>query len=82
MFELFNALPWTNQRDQLVMPYALNPYKQLALATAGVGSLDAAVASVGADLAETQTDYSAVGDLYRKRRSAATPKPSAAAAAR
>jgi aromatic ring hydroxylase len=78
LFELFNALPWTNQRDQLVMRYDLGPYKQLAMATAGVGSLEAAAASVSAALDETSTDYSAVGDLYGKRWSATTPRPAPA----
>ena len=68
LFELFNALPWTNQRDQLVMRFDLEPYKQLALATAGVGSVDAADQAMEAALGSTRaTDYAAVGDLYGKR---------------
>jgi 4-hydroxyphenylacetate 3-monooxygenase len=81
LFELFNALPWTNQRDQLVLRYDLDPYKQLALATAGVGSLDAAASAVGASLAGAATDYSAVGDMYGKRWSGATPPGATPAAA-
>jgi 4-hydroxyphenylacetate 3-monooxygenase len=82
LFELFNALPWTNQRDQLTLRYDLAPYKQLAMATAGVGSLDAAAAAVSTSSDGTSTDYSAVGDLYGKRWSATTPKPAAAAVTR
>jgi 4-hydroxyphenylacetate 3-monooxygenase len=67
LFELFNALPWTNQRDQLVMRFDLEPYKQLALATAGVGSVDDADLAMERALGGTATDYAAVGDLYGKR---------------
>jgi 4-hydroxyphenylacetate 3-monooxygenase len=68
LFELFNALPWTNQRDQLVMRFEVEPYKQLARATAGIGSLDDADRAMEATLGGTRaTDYAAVGDLYGKR---------------
>lgn len=68
LFELFNALPWTNQRDQLIMRTDLEPYRQLALATAGVGSLEDADRAMDQVLrAGRETDYSAVGSLYGKR---------------
>ena len=81
LFELFNALPWTNQRDQLLLRYDLKPYKQLALATAGVGSLDAAASAVSGSLDEASTDYSAVGGIYGKRWSGSTPPGATPAAA-
>ncbi|MBV9724626.1 MAG: hypothetical protein JO299_05565, partial [Gammaproteobacteria bacterium] len=81
LFELFNALPWTNQRDQLVQRYDLAPYKQLALATAGVGSLDAAAQAMVGSLAEMSTDYSALGDLYGKRWSGTAARPTTATVA-
>jgi 4-hydroxyphenylacetate 3-monooxygenase len=67
LFELFNALPWTNQRDQLMQRFDLEPYRQLALATAGVGSLEEADRAVDATLGNVATDYEAVGGIYGKR---------------
>jgi hypothetical protein len=68
LFELFNALPWTQQRELLTMRFDVEPYKQLALATAGVGDLAVAgevMASVTAGTAGV--DYHAVGEAYLAR---------------
>jgi len=64
LFELFNALPWTAQRMQLTASFNLAPYKQLALATVGLGSLEDAAGAVSADAAPALRDYDAVGQAY------------------
>jgi 4-hydroxyphenylacetate 3-monooxygenase len=43
LFELFNAMPWTIQRKAITEAADLAPYKQFALAVAGLGDLDTAV---------------------------------------
>ncbi len=48
LFELFNAAPWTAQRSQLAAEFDLGPYRKLALATAGMGSLEEAAIEVSA----------------------------------
>lgn len=68
LFELFNALPWLQQRELLTMRFDVEPYKQLALATAGVGDLAHAgqvMAAVTSSLGST--DYEAVGGAYLTR---------------
>jgi 4-hydroxyphenylacetate 3-monooxygenase len=67
LFELFNALPYTNQRDQLVLRFDLEPYRRLAMATAGVGSLEEAGQAMLASLRQVGTDYEAVGGVYGAR---------------
>jgi aromatic ring hydroxylase len=64
LFELFNALPWTAQRDQLVARFDAEPCRQLARATAGLAPLGEA-AKAGLEAAEgSQPDYQTVGRVY------------------
>jgi len=67
LFELFNALPWTAQRGLLVAGFDLAPYKQLALATAGIGSLEAAAVGAAAAARGKGRDYTAVGQAFAAR---------------
>jgi 4-hydroxyphenylacetate 3-monooxygenase len=68
LFELFNALPWTQQRELLTMRFDVEPYKQLALATAGAGDLGAAGQVMAAVTSSTGgIDYHAVGEAYLAR---------------
>jgi hypothetical protein len=80
LFELFNALPWTQQRELLTMRFDVEPYKQLALATAGIGDLAAAgQVMAGITAASGSTDYHAVGEAYLARHhdgAARAPQPS------
>jgi len=64
LFELFNALPWTAQRAQLVASFDASPYRQLALATAGIGSLEDAANAAADAAASRRRDYEAVGKVY------------------
>jgi 4-hydroxyphenylacetate 3-monooxygenase len=64
LFELFNALPWTAQRGQLVARFDAGPYKDLARATAGLGSLADAAESVARAAAKAEVDYDRVGRAY------------------
>ena len=67
LFELFFALPWTGQRGRLMAAFDTVPYKQLARATAGMGS-HAAAAAAGATAARGQgPDYVAVGQALAAR---------------
>jgi 4-hydroxyphenylacetate 3-monooxygenase len=66
-FELFNALPWTNQRDQLVMRFDVEPCRQLARAVAGSAPLDDAAEAVAIDAGAATTSYDAVGQMYGRR---------------
>lgn len=70
LFELFNALPWTAQRMQLLASFNVEPYKQLALATAGIGSLEDAAAGAAHEAAGKGRDYEAVGQAYATSRAA------------
>ncbi|MGH7905919.1 MAG: 4-hydroxyphenylacetate 3-hydroxylase N-terminal domain-containing protein [Candidatus Binataceae bacterium] len=64
LFELFNALPWTAQRAQLVASFDAEPYKALARATAGIGSLEEAARRAADAAAPKMRDYTAVGQTY------------------
>lgn len=65
LFELFNALPFAAQRGQLVAMFDTRPYKDLARATAGVGSLPDAQRAVAAATANVLPDYDLLGDAYQ-----------------
>jgi aromatic ring hydroxylase len=67
LFELFNALPWTAQRAQLMASFDLAPYRELALATAGIGSLEAAARGAAESTALRRRDYKAVGQAYAEQ---------------
>jgi 4-hydroxyphenylacetate 3-monooxygenase len=64
LFELFNALPWTAQRDLLLMRFDAAPYKQLARATAGIGPLDDAVRAAANAMRGGRVDYETMGRVY------------------
>ncbi|MEV6716287.1 4-hydroxyphenylacetate 3-hydroxylase N-terminal domain-containing protein [Lentzea sp. NPDC051208] len=66
LFELFNAMPWTAQRDLLVTQFDAEPYKLLAKATAGMASLDLAARVVGTGQGDT-LDYESMGTVYANR---------------
>lgn len=61
LFELFNALPWTAQRSQIVARTDVEPFRRFARATAGLESSEVA-ANLFTD--ETPVDYKAVGREY------------------
>jgi len=67
MFELFNALPWTAQRGLLLAGFDVEPYRRLALATAGIGSLENAAATAATAARGKGRDYTAVGDAFAAR---------------
>ena len=67
LFELFNALPWMAQRGLLVAAFDAEPYKQLARATAGLGSLEAAAEAVAVAARGEGSDYKAVGQALAAR---------------
>ena len=67
LFELFNALPWTGQRGLLMAAFDTAPYKQLARATAGMGSHEAAAAAVATAARGQGSDYVAVGQALAAR---------------
>jgi aromatic ring hydroxylase len=64
MFELFNALPWTAQRAQLMASFDIEPYQRLAAATAGLGSLAEAAEGAAQAAGRKGRDYKAVGEAY------------------
>ena len=64
LFELFNALPWTAQRAQLMASFNAEPYRRLALATAGIGSIEDAAAAATSAAAGMVRNYEAVGKAY------------------
>jgi aromatic ring hydroxylase len=64
LFELFNALPWTAQRAQLMASFDVKPYQQLAAATAGLGSIPEAATAVANAAGRKGRDYQAVGEAY------------------
>ncbi len=64
LFELFNALPWTAQRAQLMASFDLAPYQRLAAATAGLGSIPEAAAGAAEAAGRKGRDYRAVGEAY------------------
>jgi aromatic ring hydroxylase len=78
LFELFNALPWTAQRDQLLSRFDTTPYKQLARATAGLDSLGEAATAAAQAAGATRPDYDSVGRVYATHQTrASAPPPSA-----
>jgi aromatic ring hydroxylase len=64
LFELFNALPWVAQRGQLVARFDVEPLKELARATAGLGSIAEAEAAIAENERRLGPDYQAVGVAY------------------
>ena len=68
LFELFNALPWTGQRGLLVAGFDLEPYRRLARATAGIGSLETAAADAAKAARGQGRDYGAVGQAFADAR--------------
>jgi aromatic ring hydroxylase len=64
LFELFNALPWTAQRGQLMARFDVEPYKALARAAAGLDPVAPAIAAVEADVQRSDVDYGEVGQAY------------------
>jgi len=68
LFELFNALPWTGQRGLLVAGFDFEPYRRLARATAGIGSLEVAAADAARAARGHGPDYSAVGRAFADAR--------------
>jgi aromatic ring hydroxylase len=68
LFELFNALPWTGQRGLLVAGFDFEPYRRLARATAGIGSLEAAAADAARAARGQGPNYSAVGQALADAR--------------
>jgi aromatic ring hydroxylase len=67
LFELFNALPWTAQRGQLVASFNAEPYKQLALATAGIGSIEEAAQAAANEAGLKARNYESVGQVYARQ---------------
>jgi 4-hydroxyphenylacetate 3-monooxygenase len=67
LFELFNALPWTAQRGLLLAAFDTEPYKQLARATAGLGSLEAAATAAESAARGERRDYKSVGEAFAAR---------------
>jgi 4-hydroxyphenylacetate 3-monooxygenase len=64
LFELFNALPWTAQRAQLVARFDVQPLKDLAAAVSGIGSLGRAAAAVDQATQRRAVDYQVLGRAY------------------
>jgi aromatic ring hydroxylase len=64
LFELFNALPFVAQRGQLVARFDIEPFKALARATAGLGSVNEAEAAIAEAERRSGPDYQAVGVAY------------------
>jgi aromatic ring hydroxylase len=70
LFELFNALPWTAQRAQMVRRFDFDPYIDLAKAATGIitgPDADSAALAAASDERGTTTDYDQVGAVYRDR---------------
>lgn len=80
LFELFNALPLTAQRGQLIARFDVEPLKQLARAIAGTTPLSEAVKTADLATRPAGIDYEAVGGAYttyggqRTRAGASEPK--------
>jgi 4-hydroxyphenylacetate 3-hydroxylase C terminal len=65
LFELFNAAPWTAQRAQLPAEFDLAPYRRLALATAGIGSLEEAAAAMFMAAHTKDRNYEAAATSFK-----------------
>jgi 4-hydroxyphenylacetate 3-monooxygenase len=65
LFELFNAAPWTAQRAQLAAEFDLAPYRRLALATAGIGSLEEAAAAMPVAAHTKDRNYEAAATSFK-----------------
>jgi 4-hydroxyphenylacetate 3-monooxygenase len=70
LFELFNALPWTAQRSQIVARTDVEPFRRFARVTAGLESADEAV-DLFAD--GIPVDYKAVGREYELKTAVRSP---------
>lgn len=77
LFELFNALPWPAQREQLVMRFDAEPFKQLARATAGLGALGEAARAAGQAAQGAGPDYATVGRVYATYTTRSSTDPAA-----
>lgn len=65
LFEIFNATGLTTIRAQMMARFDTDPYKQIALATAGIGDMREAEAALRSSVDGDQVgDYDRVGDAY------------------